>query len=131
MKKILKLGVIALLGLFVLTGCRTSAVYNVDNNPVSVNVSSEKVYNAIKKAGYEKGWMINKERDGLAKGKINLRNHQAVVKIPYSSKNFSIIYDKSSNLNYDSEKGTIHNNYNGWVQNLENAINLELSRYAN
>ena len=131
MKKILKYGSIALLGLFVLTGCRTASVYNVDNSVIQANTSSSKVYAAIKNAGLSKGWIITKVSPGLAMGTINLRSHKAVVEIPYTNKSFSIKYKNSLNLKYDSTKNEIHKNYNGWVQNLENAINLELSRYAN
>ncbi len=129
MNKFVKYGVAALLGLFVLTGCRTAAIYNVDKDPVEAKVSSDKVYKAIKTAGYSKGWIITKVKPGLAMGKLNVRKHQAVVEIPYSSKSFSIKYKNSMNLKHNPETGTIHNNYNGWVQNLENAINFELSRF--
>lgn len=130
MKKIVKYGVIALLSLLVLTGCRTAAVYNVNNSPIVGNTSSSKVYNAIKNAGLSKGWIITQVKPGLAMGTINIRSHRAVVEIPYNSKSFSINYKNSMNLHYDGSKNIIHNNYNGWVQNLENAINLELSRYS-
>ena len=130
MKIFVKYGVIALLSLFVLTGCRTAAVYNVEKSSVNGNTSSSKVYTAIKNAGLSKGWIITKAKPGLAIGTINIRRHRAVVEIPYTSKSFSIKYKNSMNLHYDSTKNVIHNNYNGWVQNLENAINLELSRYS-
>lgn len=127
MKRVLKLGAITLVGLFILTGCRTSAVYNVNNDPIEVKVSGDSIYNAIKQAGYSKGWIISKIRPGLAQGKLLLRDHVAIVEIPYTNKEFSIIYKDSTNLNYDSQSGKIHSNYNGWIQNLENAINFELS----
>ncbi len=129
MKKLVKYGVIALLGLFVLTGCRTAAVYNVNNSAIEAKASSTKVYDAIKNAGLSKGWIITQAKPGLAIGTLNIRRHKAVVEIPYTSKSFSIKYKNSMNLNYDASKNIIHNNYNGWVQNLENAINLELSKY--
>lgn len=126
MKSIIKFSaMIALVG-FVLVGCRSMAVYNVNNSPITAKVSNDKVYTAIKKAGYSKGWTITKVKDGLAQGKINLRSHQAIVEIPYTSKSFSINYKNSMNLKYDATKGTIHKNYNGWIQNLEKAINFEL-----
>lgn len=130
MKKFVKYGVIALLSLLVLTGCRTAAVYNVNKSPIVGKASSSKVYNAIKNAGLSKGWIITQVKPGLAMGTINIRRHRAVVEIPYNSRSFSINYKNSINLNYDGSKNIIHNNYNGWVQNLENAINLELSRYS-
>lgn len=126
MKNIIKVSaIIALLGL-VFIGCRSMAVYNVNNSPIMAKVSKDKIFTAIKKAGYSKGWVITKIEEGLAEGKINLRTHEAIILIPYTSKSFSIKYKNSINLKYDKEKGTIHKNYNGWIQNLEKAINFEL-----
>lgn len=129
MKKLLKLGLIGFVGLFVLTGCRTAAVYNVSNSPVETEkkVSDEQVYAAIKKAGVGLGWVVKKVQPGVAEAKLNLRKHMALVEIPYSKNGYSINYKNSINLNYDKEKGSIHSNYNGWVQNLDNAIQVELS----
>lgn len=127
MKKFLKLMAITVIGLAVLTGCRTAAVYNVDKSPVEVKASTQNVYKAIKRAGISRGWIISQIRPGLAQGKLNVRNHFAVVEIPYNNKNFSINYKDSRNLKYDAAKDQIHNNYNGWVQNLERSILLELS----
>ena len=127
MKRILKFGAIALVGMFLLTGCRTAAIYNVDNSPIEQGMSSDRVYKAIKAAGNSKGWIITKVNSGLAMGKLNARKHQAIVEIPYTSNSFSIKYKNSLNLKHDAQTGQIHSNYNGWIQNLENAINFQLS----
>lgn len=131
MNKVLKYSAVALLGLFVLTGCRTSTVYNVENDPIKVKVSQDKIYEAIRDAGYSKGWKVTKVKPGLAQAKINLRKHMAIVEIPYTKDSFSIKYKNSLNLSYNQADGTIHSNYNGWIQNLENAINFQLSKYNN
>jgi predicted porin len=129
MRNILKLVAIAIVGLVVLTGCRTATVYNVMDNPVDIkkSVSDDKMYKAIKKAGLGLGWQITKVKPGLAQGQLNIRDHMATVEIPYNQDSFSITYKNSLNLNYDASKNTIHSNYNGWVQNLSNAISLQLS----
>ena len=57
---------------------------------------------------------------GLMRGVLNIRDHQALVDIPFDSQRFSIRYAGSSNLNYDGTN--IHPNYNSWVQNLQRAI---------
>ncbi|WP_419767168.1 hypothetical protein [Arcobacter sp.] len=127
MKNILKVSSVLFLALFFLAGCRTASIYNVNNDPIEVKASMDKVYNAIKFAGASKGWIITKVKPGLAMGKLNVRAHQAIVEIPYNEKTFSINYKSSLNLKYDSEKGLIHKRYNEWVRYLENAINLQLS----
>ncbi|RYA23194.1 hypothetical protein [Malaciobacter marinus] len=133
MKNIFKVAGILALALLVLSGCRTATIYNVKNTPVELNkkVSEDKMYKAIKVAGLGLGWRVSKIKPGLAKAQLNIRNHMAQVEIPYNSKEFSIIYKNSLNLKYDSTKKTIHSNYNGWIQNLENAINLQLSTLKN
>jgi hypothetical protein len=129
MRNILKLLFIAIIGLVVLSGCRTSAVYNVMDNPVSIKneVADDAIFKAIKIAGLNLGWQITKVKPGLAQGQLNLRDHMAMVEIPYTKESFSIIYKNSSNLDYDASKNIIHSNYNGWVQNLRNAISLQIS----
>ena len=132
MKNLLKISGLVGVLLFVLTGCGAAAVYNIQNNPVVVKKSTtnDNVYSAIKKAGLSLGWIVSKVKDGEAIAKINLRTHQAIVKIVYNKKDYSITYESSINLKYDATKNTIHNNYNGWIQNLERAINVQFSMYA-
>jgi len=50
-----------------------------------------------------------------------------VVDIPYSATNYSIKFKGGENLN--AADGSIHKNYNGWVQNLDRAIRTEMSRH--
>lgn len=131
MRKVLKLSGAVLAGLLFLSGCRGAAVYNVENSPIEAKVPSSKVYDAIKMAGASKGWIITNVKPGLAMGKLNARSHSAVVEIPYTENSFSIRYKDSTDLNYDASNNQIHQNYNGWIKNLENAINLQLSMLGN
>jgi len=64
-------------------------------------------------------------RPGLIVGTLYVREHMAKVEIPYDRNTYSILYRDSNNLDYDG--ANIHGNYNGWVQNLSNAINARLS----
>jgi len=130
MKKIISLSVL-LLALVFMSGCRTSALYNVMGAPTGVKASTtdDQMFNAIKKAGLSLGWMVTKVKPGLATAQLNLRDHMALVDIKYTQKEYSIIYKNSINLKYDPTKKTIHSNYNSWVQNLDNAIKVQLSAY--
>ncbi len=114
----------------VFSGCsRLAPVYDVSQSPIEIKKgkTSEDVYQAIKRAGVGLGWVITKKRDGLAEGKLSLRKHLAVVEIPYSTSSYSINYKSSVELNYNDAKKTIHKNYNGWISNLDNAIQVQLS----
>ena len=126
MKKILKLSALLLITSFIATGCGTSPIYNVQHSKLDRQKSSSAVYAAIKQGGQSLGWKITKVRPGVAEGKINLRTHLAVVRINYSSSAYSINYVRSQNLNYDAATKKIHSNYNGWIQNLEKAIDSRL-----
>ena len=125
MKKILKFGALMLILSLVITGCKTSTVYNVQHK-VSHKKSSETVYRAIKSAGQSLGWHISKIKPGVAQGKLILRSHVAIVRINYTRSSYKIRYSSSKNLKYNSKKNTIHSNYNGWIQNLEKAIDVRL-----
>lgn len=122
MKKLLKITVLLLLTSFVFTACGTAPIYNVKTK-IDSPKSSSATYHAIRSAGTALGWKITKIRPGVAQGKLYLRTHVAVVRINYSKYSYSIKYVKSTNLKYDPVKHTIHTNYNGWIQNLDNAIN--------
>jgi hypothetical protein len=116
---------IATLALF---SCRSAPVYNVNNATVVANVSnvsSSQVRKAIIRAGGGLGWMIKDAGPGRLEGRLTLRTHYAKVSIPYSTKSYSIIYKDSKNLKYDGTN--IHSNYNGWIQNLNKAIQVQLN----
>jgi hypothetical protein len=110
-------------------GCRSSMVKNVANASVPVKaeekLSMEQIEKAIITAGAGLGWRIKSESAGHLIGTLNLRKHIAIIDIKYSTENFNISYKDSTNLNYDGTN--IHSNYNGWIQNLEKAINVQLS----
>jgi len=132
MKKLIGLSAIIIAVVF-MSGCRSTAVYNISNAPTNVSkkVSSEKVYKAIKTAGLGLGWIVKKSKPGVATAQLNVRRHMAIVTIKYNSQNYSIDYKNSLNLKYDGTKNTIHKNYNGWIQNLDNAIQVQLSQFDN
>ena len=98
MKKFFKIGVATILGALLFVGCTSAAVYNVEKDEIMTSASTDKVYKAIRRAGHSKGWKVSQVKPGLAQAKINLRKHMAVVEIPYSADDFSIVYKDSMNL---------------------------------
>lgn len=120
---------IAVVGL--LAGCRTAPIYNVTDatvaSPEGKSLTSDDVKKAIMAAGAGLGWDMKPTEPGHIVGTLHIRSHAAVVDIPYSEKSYSILYKSSSNLKYDASDGSIHSNYNGWIQNLDNAIKAKLA----
>ena len=100
-----------------LAACSTSQpIRNMAANPVAFTLTEDQVSGVMKK-----------EKAGLIRGKVNVRQHQAVIDIPYSAHDYSINYVSSVNLD-DKGKGNIHRSYNRWILGLNQAIQTELAR---
>lgn len=111
---------IALLGL---SGC-TRPIYNVSQHPFTSPGTLAGRTAQIRQAAVGLGWQTEVIRPGMIRATLHLRSHVAVTEITYNEQVFSILYVDSSNLQYDGT--SIHKNYNGWIQNLERAINVQL-----
>jgi len=109
-------------------GC-AKPIYNVENAPVTVASNTSYTLDDIKKAiiraGVGLGWQMKEVRPGQILATLNIRTHMAQVTIDYNLQTYSITYKDSVDLNYDGTN--IHSNYNGWIQNLDNAIKGQLS----
>ncbi len=127
MRSYIKIAALALV--VALAGCNSVPIQNVDQAPaISASgkpLSRDQVRGAIVRAGAALGWQMKDESPNMLVGTIALRNHSAVVEIPYSANNYSVKYRSSANL--DEKDGNIHKNYNGWIQNLQRGINAQLS----
>ena len=132
MKRMVSGVIVACLLVVVAVGCRGGGqIFNVKDAPVATATGKEPslddVQNAIIQAGAGLGWTMAVVKPGEISGTLNVRSHQAVVTIPYTTKSFSILYKDSSNLKYNAEKQTIHENYTGWIQRLDGAIHSRLT----
>lgn len=103
-----------------LAACRTAPIQNQVNGEFIGRGTLAQRADQIRRAGASLGWTMESRGPGLMRGTLNLRDHQAVVDIPYDTERFSIRYVGSSNLNYDGTN--IHPNYNSWVQRLQRTI---------
>lgn len=128
-----------------MTGCRTSPVYNIQDQHVTTNIDNhteEDVKKAIIRAGGGLGWNMKTDKPGHVLGTLYLRSHIAIVDITYDLNKYSITYKDSTDLDYEAagqqttdddgntyvnETEIIHSNYNGWIQNLDRAIQAQLS----
>lgn len=112
-------------------GCfRCDPILNIEKAPVTSAsgkpLSEEQVKSAIIRAGAALGWQMKDAAPGKITATIMLRKHTANIEIPYSSKEYSITYKDSTNLDASGD-GTIHKNYNGWIQNLNRGITAQLT----
>lgn len=118
--------------LVAMIGCRAGGqVYEVKDAPVQTAsgkaLTVEQVQKAILDAGIKQTWIMTVVKPGEILGEYNVQSHTIHVTIPYTPKNYSILYKDSSNLRYDPEKRTIHVNYAKWIQRLDNEIKMRLS----
>ena len=112
-------------------GCmRCDPILNITKAPVTSAtgkpLSNDQVKAAIIRAGAALGWQMKDEAPGKLVATINLRKHTANIEIPYSPSDYSITYKDSINLDAGTD-GTIHKNYNGWIQNLNRGIAAQLN----
>lgn len=111
-----------------LISCRTTSILNIENEPFSLSSTQKSdlasITHNIIKAGDGLGWKMTKIKPGHIVATLYLRKHMAKVDITYSNERYSISYKDSRELKYDGD--SIHSNYNGWVQNLSNAISTQV-----
>ncbi|MEX0693026.1 MAG: hypothetical protein WD075_01150 [Rhodospirillales bacterium] len=111
-----------------LVACRSGVVYNVVNDQFTMTAPSlAEAEKTIKLAGASLGWQVKQASPGKLIATLPIRTHVAIVDITHDTKQFSIMYKDSTNLDYDGTN--IHSNYNGWIQNLQKAIVARSSVY--
>ena len=88
----------------------------------------EQVSKAIKKSLAGRGWTLLESKDNEITARLNLRSHMAKVRFEFDTKNVTIHYVDSKNLDFKEKKGVkkIHRNYNKWIYNLERDISNHL-----
>jgi hypothetical protein len=143
---------IPLASLSVNSYARTS-VPIIDHNDVAITTGSskplttEQVGTVISTAAATAKWEITKNASqDLLLATLRVRGkHTIMVSIPYSASKYSVRYESSINMNYQSQseayapadpngigseigsgRGLIHPNYERWVQGLMLAIRTEL-----
>jgi hypothetical protein len=112
-----------------IAGCTSAPIYNVSDVPVTAGsgnaLPASRVRQAIITAGGALGWRISDAGPGHLEGVLHLREHTAVVDIPYGATKYSILFKSGENLK--AGDGTIHKYYNLWVQNLDRGIHSALA----
>ena len=117
-----------ILSIIALAACsRYAPIHNVDKAVIGMHngkpLTNTQVRQTIITAGNSLGWMMNNPRLDYITGTLYLRGHMAKVGIPYNTHSYSIRYISSKKLRKGKE---IHKNYNGWIENLNHAIQIRL-----
>lgn len=119
-----------------IVGCKGGAqIYQVKEAPVQTASgkvpSVEQVQKIIIESGVKLGWVMAVVKPGEIQGTRNVRIHSAVVTIPFTAKNYSVLYKDSTNLKYNAANQTIHQEYTYWIQELDNEIRARLTAAGN
>ena len=118
-------GIAAVAAVLLLTAFGSGApIRNIVNAPIPPNPAAtmENIEKAMIRAGGTLGWKMTPKGPGNVEGVLDIRKHQAIIDITYDTKTYSVTYRTSTNLDYNEANKTIHSNYNGWIQNLDRAI---------
>lgn len=111
-----------------LTGCaRTAPIHNV-NQTLTQRYTDNQMKLAVIEAGIGRKWVMTPVSPGVINGRLAQRDFVATIRITYTSQNYRIDYVSSENLK--AGQGEIHNNYNRWIANLDQDIQLRLSALA-
>lgn len=127
---------ISCLAVVAVMGCKGGAqIYQVKEAPVQTASgkvpSLEQVQKIIIESGVKLGWVMAVVKPGEIQGTRNVRIHSAVVTIPFTEKNYSVLYKDSTNLKYNAAAQTIHQEYTYWIQELDNEIRARLTAAGN
>ena len=136
MKRVWLGAFISCLAVVAVMGCKGGAqIYQVKEAPVQTATgkvpSIEQVQKIIIESGVKLGWVMAVVKPGEIQGTKNVRIHSAVVTIPFTAKNYSVLYKDSTNLKYNAAAQTIHQEYTYWIQELDNEIRARLTAAGN
>ncbi|MGP9803099.1 hypothetical protein [Rheinheimera sp. NSM] len=120
--------VLALILLVSVPAVTAAPIENITDAPIGHELNIEQIKKAVLLAGSGRGWQMKETTDGQIEAVLNIRKHQAIVRIDYNLHSYSITYVDSTNLK--AKNGQIHKNYNNWVNNLNNDIKKYLQQYA-
>ncbi len=108
---------------FIFQGC-TTKITNITDTPIQsyqgTRLSLGEIRQAIIKAGHQKRWVMNDNKPGELTARFNPGKYSVEVAIPYSTKNYSILYRTSTGLKANGKK--IHRTYKKLINELQNAI---------
>lgn len=102
----------------------------VDPDPIDVptGLTDKQIAKEIKRALLQRGWEVTGDKSGEIEGTLHLRTHMAKIRIGYDSKQVSITYLDSNDLEYAEKRGkrVIHPNYLGWIGFIATDIKANL-----
>ncbi|MBX9706232.1 MAG: hypothetical protein K5Q00_08240 [Gammaproteobacteria bacterium] len=128
MRKPISLFMCAILALSLAACATVSPIRSASQQPVPAGLSQAQVGKIISSSAQNLGWQVAMTKPGFVTATMAVVPGAATVSIPYSSSSYSILYNSSQNMQYDGTQ--IQNDYNQWVQNLNDKIQDNLTTAA-
>lgn len=95
-------------------------------------LTTDEVKQGIRAVAERRRWLVTEQPDGkmIASLSWNRDRHSMFVEIAYKPQSYSLTYRDSINLNYATVDGqpSIHPRYNGYVNEMKEAIRIEFMR---
>lgn len=112
----------------VISACTTAPLKPAAPISVPAGLSHQQVQQAVVRALEGRTWTLDNVGESVIDTTLHIRDHAVTLKIDYDTSQVSLHYVSSTNLNYRSHGGhpTIHRNYNGWVNFVEQDIRRNL-----
>ncbi|MGB0683252.1 MAG: hypothetical protein ACPGOV_11110 [Magnetovibrionaceae bacterium] len=92
------------------------------------SLSLAEISSVIQQTAISRNWIAKPVDDNTIRITHEIRTHMAAAEITFSQDSYKTTYVDSTNLLYKGS--TIHRNYNRWVRNLEQDIDIALRRAA-
>ena len=125
--------IVLAVAMLLFVGCGGDPVFNVENANINTVSGNEPTMDDVTRAilsaagNSHPPWNMQVLKPGHIVATLHNRSHMAQVDIQYTTKGYSITRKDTSNLDYNAEKGTIHEGYNKWVQRLDANIRIKLN----
>lgn len=106
---------------------RTAPVYNVQDRPIPVvaqKLSLDEIGQDIMSARRRRHWRMDPIGPGRMTGRLDDRQHEAVIDISYTRQSYSITLADSMNLRQEGDE--VHKKYNKWIRLLQKEIDDRL-----
>lgn len=101
-------------------------VYERVESTNGIPPSAARIKAAILHAGKTRGWTMVESEPGRVTLRYAPRTHEVVVAVRYDNNGFKIEYVSSVEMNYrmKGDAPEIHGNYNRWIRNLSQDIQM-------
>ncbi len=108
------------------TSCFSTTNMLQYSGTIPSDVTTAEVQQSIKDAAAKRDWILKDLGNNSYEATYIARGHSIKVNISYTRSNYEISYVSSTNMEYNPTEGTIHRNYNRWVNNLKHDIDIGL-----